>query len=353
MFGLWKVCLAVAATAVLSLAGTANAQITVNGAGASFPAPLYAKWIEKYNINQKAAKLDYAPTGSGAGIKGITDRTILFAGSDAPMTASQEKAAPGKVLHLPTVAGPVVMIYNLPGVANLKLNGEVVADIYLGKIKNWNDGKIASLNAGTTLPNRPITVVNRSDSSGTTFIFTDYLASVSKEWDDKVGKGAAVEWPAAGSVGGAKNAGVAGAVKTTEGAIGYVESAYALTEKLAYATQINKDGKEVKASIEGVEAATAAMVKSFPADLKVSIVNAPGASSYPIAGFTYLLVYEDLSYMKDKAKAQEVVNYIHWCLTEGQKTAADLGYAKLPPEAQAKVLAMLKTVKFDGQPLLK
>lgn len=340
------------AVSLLALAAPARAETKVQGSGATFPAPLYAKWIEAYNKTHPDVKVDYQAIGSGGGIKGITDRTVIFAGSDAPMSADQEKKASAPILHLPTIAGPAVMIYNLPGVkAELSLNAQAIADIYLGKITKWDDAAIKALNPGVELPSKPISVVHRSDGSGTTYIFTNYLAKVSKEWADKVGNATAVEWPA--GQGGKGNDGVAAAVKSTEGAIGYVEFAYAIKNSLAYATQINKDGKPVRASIEGVVAATSNSLSAFPADLKVSITEAPGAESYPICGFTYLLVYEDLSYLKDKTLASSLVNYVQWCVTDGQEMAKDLGYAKLPKEAQDKVLAKLKTIKFDGEPLLK
>ena len=352
MFNLWKLCFAGVAASLLAFASTAHAQTRVQGAGATFPQPLYMKWIEAYNAANPDVKVDYAGGGSGAGIKGITDRTVMYAGSDAPMTADQEKKTPSKVLHLPTVAGPEVMIYNLPDVKEqISLDGATIADIYLGKIKKWNDPAITKLNPNIALPDMPVVVVHRSDGSGTTYIFTNYLAKVSKEWADKVGNATAVEWPL--GLGGPGNKGVAAAVKNTVGTIGYVESAYAAAEKLVFAKQINKDGKTVTASIDGVVAASAASVKEFPADLKVSITDAPGADSYPICGFTYMLVYEDLSYLKDKEAATKLVKFVNWCVTDGQATAATLGYAKLPKEAQDKVIAKLKTIKFDGEALLK
>lgn len=350
---LWKMGLGGVAAALLALTSVAQAETRIQGAGATFPQPLYMKWIETYNAAHPEVKVGYSGGGSGAGIKAITDRTVQFAGSDGPMTADQEKKTPGKVLHLPAVAGPEVMIYNLPEVKEqIKLDGATVAEIYLMKIKSWNDPKIAKLNPGVALPGKPVVVVHRSDGSGTTFIFTNYLAKVSKEWAENVGNATTVEWPA-GQQGGPGNKGVAAAVKNTVGAIGYVEYAYAKSENLTYAKQINKDGKEVVASIEGVVAATSASLQSFPGDLKVSITDASGAESYPICGFTYILVYEDLSYLKDKDAAMKLVNFIQWCMTEGQETAKDLGYAKLPKEAQEKVLAKLKTIKFDGEALLK
>jgi phosphate transport system substrate-binding protein len=351
MWTLWKSCLLAAAAAVLSLTPALRAETRIQGAGATFPAPLYQKWVEAYNKLHPDVKIDYQAVGSGGGIKGITDRTVQFGASDAPMSADQEKAAPAKLLHLPTVAGPEVMIYNLPGVATLKLNGEVIADIYGKKIRTWNDPRIAALNAGVALPASPIVVAHRSDGSGTTYIFTDYLSKVSPEWNEKVGKGTAVEWPVGIAAKG--NDGVAAAVKNTAGGIGYVEYAFAKKNNIPFATQLNKDGKEVPPSIDAINAAAAASLSSFPEDMKVSITNAPGADSYPICGFTYLLVYQDLSYLKDKATAAAVLDFIKWCETDGQEMAADLGYAKLPKDAQTKVLEKLKTIQFNGEALLK
>ena len=348
-----KIALSLVAAATFWTGSTAMAETKVQGSGATFPAPLYAKWIEAYNAAHPDVKVDYQAIGSGGGIKGISDRTVTFAGTDGPMTSDQEKKAPAPILHLPTVAGPEVMIYNLKdlGETPLTLDGATVAGIYLGQIKTWNDPKIAAINAGVALPAKPIVVVHRSDGSGTTFIFTNYLSKVSKEWSEKAGNATAIEWPV--GLGGKGNDGVSASVKSTDGAIGYVEHAYALKNKLAYATQINKDGKAVRASIEGVVAATTNSLASFPADLKVSITDAPGTDSYPICGFTYFLVYEDLSYLKDKNLASSLLNFIQWGVTDGQEMAKDLGYAKLPKEAQEKVIAKLKTIKFDGEALVK
>lgn len=350
MRSIWNTCLIGAVAAVLTLTTGVQAETRIQGAGATFPAPLYAKWIEAYNKSHPDVKIDYQSIGSGGGISGISQRTVTFGASDAPMTDTQEKAAPAKLVHLPTVAGPAVLIYNIPSIKTLKLSGEVVADVYLKKITKWNDPKITAINAGTDLPNSPIVVVHRSDGSGTSFIFTDYLSKVSPEWLDKVGNATAVQWPV--GLGGKGNDGVAAAVKNSPGSIGYVEFAFATKNSLSYATQINKDGKEVTASIDGVIAASTASLTQFPADMKVSIVNASGPDSYPICGYTYLLIYDDLSYLKDKAVATETLNFIKWCETDGQDMAKDLGYAKLPKDAQTKVLEKLKTIKFDGAPLL-
>ncbi len=351
MTTLWKLCMASATAAVLSVTASVRADTRVQGAGATFPAPLYAKWTQTYNNANPDVKVDYSAIGSGGGIKGITDKVVQFAGSDAPMTKEQEAKAPG-ILHLPTVAGPVVLTYNLPELTgDIKLDGEALANIYLNKITKWNDAKLMALNPGLNLPDAPIVVVHRSDGSGTTFVFTNYLSKVSGDWKDNVGNATSVQWPT--GLGGKGNDGVAAAVKNQAGGIGYIELAYALKNKLPFATQINKDGKEVRASVAGVESAIANSVQNFPADLKVSITDASGAESYPICGFTYFLVYSDLSYLKDKTLAQETVNFIQWCETTGQATANELGYAKLPADAQSKVLEKIKAITFEGSPLAK
>lgn len=352
MFPYLKTSFLVAATALALFGGHAWAAdpVRIQGAGATFPAPLYSKWIEEYGKLNPNVKIDYSAVGSGTGIANITNRIVQFGASDAPLTAAQEKAAPAKLLHLPTVAGPAVLIYNIKGVSNLKLNGEVLANIYLKKITKWNDPAITKLNAGTTLPNAPIVVVHRSDGSGTSYIFTDYLSKVSKQWNDDLGPNTAPDWPT--GIAGKGSDGVTAAVKNSEGSIGYVELAYAKKNNLLYATQINKDGKDAPPTIDAVNAAAKAALAKFPDDMKVSITDAPGADSYPISGFTYLLVYEDMSYLKDKTQATETLKFIRWCETDGQAMAADLGYAKLPQDAQDKVVLKLKSIKFDGQPLL-
>ena len=324
---------------------------TIQGAGATFPAPLYAKWVSVFNQNNPEVKLDYQAIGSGGGIKGITDRTVVFGASDGPMTDEQLKTAPGKILHIPTVAGPEVLIYNVPAIKELKLNGEVTAQIYLGEISKWNDAKIAALNPGVALPDLDIAVVHRSDGSGTTWIFTNYLSKVSAAWKTKAGCATSVKWPL--GLGGKGNDGVAAAVKGAEGAIGYVEYAFALNGKFQYATQINKAGKPVRASIEGVVAAAKNAGGEMPEDMRVSITDSAGDDSYPICGFTYLLVYQDLTYLKDKTLAADLLKYINWCEHEGQDMAKDLNYARLSAEMQPKVEEKLKTIVFDGQPVLK
>jgi phosphate transport system substrate-binding protein len=329
--------------------GVRAESIAVQGAGATFPAPLYSHWIDAFNKANPNVKIDYQPNGSGAGIKAITERTVQFAGSDAPMTDKQIAAANGAILHIPTVSGPVVMIYNLPSVKELKLNGEVIAEMYLGTITKWNDPKIAALNSGVELPGKDILPVHRSDGSGTNWIFTNYMCKVSPDFKKKIGNGTAVKF--AIGMGGAKSDGLAAAVKGVEGGIGYAELAYAEKANLPYAAQINKAGKAVKATMEGVIAA-GKNSSEFPADMRLSITDAPGDDSYPICGYTYLLVYQDMSYLKNKDLASAVVNLIQWGLTDGQAMAKP-NYAALAEDVQKKVMAQLKTIVFDGAPLLK
>ena len=340
----------VAACAALTVGMAQAENIEIHGAGATFPAPLYAKWVAEFNKVNAAVKVDYQAIGSGGGIKGITDRTVQFAGSDAPMSDEQLKAAPAKILHIPTVAGPVVLIYKLEGVQSLNLNGETVAEIYLGKITKWNDPKLVALNAGVQLPDKDIVVVHRSDGSGTSWIFTNYLAKVSPDWKKGVGNATSVKWPT--GLGGKGNDGVAQAVQNADGGIGYVEMAYAESAKLLYATQINKAGKGVRATVEGVVEAAKNSAQDFPDDMRVSITDAAGDASYPICGFTYLLVYEDMSYMKNKEQATQLLGFINWAEHEGQELAKP-SYARLPAEVQKKVEAKLKTIVCDGQPILK
>lgn len=324
--------------------------ISIQGVGATFPAPLYAKWIFQYNSTHANVKLDYQALGSGAGIKQITERIAQFGGTDGPMTDEQLKDAPAKILHIPMVAGPEVMVYNLPDIKELKLSGEAVAEIYLGRITKWNDPKLTALNPGVNLPEKDIVVAHRSDGSGTTWIFTNFLCKVSPDWKNRVKNATSVKWPI--GIGGKGNDGVAKVVQTTEGGIGYVELAYAEQSHLQYASQINKAGKVVRASIDGVVAAQK-YITEFPDDMRVSITDEPGDDSYPISGYTYLLIYQDLSYLKNKDQVTELMNYVNWCVHEGQEMAKELNFAPLPDEVQKKVEAELKTVVFDGQPVLK
>jgi phosphate transport system substrate-binding protein len=308
---------------------TALVQLKLNGAGATFPYVIYSKWFDVYH-QKTGIEFNDQSIGSGGGIKQVTEGTVDFGASDAMLTEEQMKEIKDKqgsdVLHIPTVMGAVVVTYNLPAAGkNLKLTPEVLSGIYLGEITKWNDEKIASINPDKSLPDQAILVAHRSDGSGTTNIFTDYLCKVSKTWADKVGKGPSVNWPV--GLGGKGNEGVAGIVKQSEGALGYVELAYAVKNDLPYASLKNKAGRFVEPSFGSVSAAAAGAARNMPADLRVMITDADGKDSYPISGFTWLLIYKD---MKDKAKAKAIVNFLKWAMTTGQSYAKDLYYAPLP-----------------------
>jgi len=328
--------------AVFAGATVAAQNVQINGAGATFPAPIYTKWFSEYNKLHTNVQINYQPLGSGAGIRQVTARTVFFGATDGPMTNEQLQGAPGKILHLPTVLGAVVPVYNIPGVnKELQFTGPVLADIFLGKITKWNDPAIAKANAGVSLPATDIVVAHRSDGSGTTYIWVDYLAKVSPEWKKRVGVNTSVNWPT--GVAAAKNDGVAAVVTQTPGAIGYVELIYALQTKTSYGTVQNMNGKFVKASVDSVTAAADAAAKAMPADFRVSITNPPGDNVYPISSFTWMLFYQD---PKDKAQAKIMNDFMKWALTDGQKFAADLGYAPLPKtvvDMELKALATIKT----------
>jgi phosphate transport system substrate-binding protein len=322
----------------------AGGAIALQGAGATFPYPLYSKWISEFNKRNPNVKIDYQSIGSGGGIKQITEKTVDFGASDSPMNEDQLKAAPG-ILHIPTVLGAVVVTYNLPEVkSTLKLDGPTVADIFLGTIKKWNDPKIAALNPGVTLPETDIAVAHRSEGSGTTGIFVDYLAKVSPEWKQKVGVGTSVQWPV--GIGGKGNEGVSGTVKGQPGAIGYIELIYAKQNNLPYASIKNAAGEFVEPSLESVTAAAAGAAKVMPDDLRLSITNAEGAGAYPISGFTYLLVYKD---QQDEAKGKALADFIWWGLHDGEGMAKDLVYSPLPAEVLAKAEAKAKLLNHNGK----
>lgn len=334
--------LALAIMAATAMAGQASAETLVNGAGATFPYPIYSKWFSEYAKVDPSVKFNYQSIGSGGGIKQITAQTVDFGASDKFLSDAELKAAPGKLIHIPTVMGAVVVIYNIPGVPKgLKLSSEDVADIFLGKITKWNDPKIANDNPGVKLPDQSIVVVHRSDGSGTTSIFTDYLSGVNAEWKSKVGTGSSVKWPV--GLGGKGNEGVAGQVKNTRYAIGYAELAYAFENKLTYATLKNKSDQFVEPSIKSTSAAAAAAAKQMPADYRISLVNQPGKEAYPIVGFTWLLVYEQ---QKDKVKGKKLVEFLEWSLHKGQKMASGLLYAPLPENVQKMVGKTIKTIKY-------
>ncbi len=330
---------AVLAVATFGVVVAGQAQ-QISGAGASFPFPIYAKWFNEYNKLHPNVQINYQSIGSGGGIRQLTAQTVFFGATDGPMTKDQQLAAPGNILHLPTVLGAVVPVYYIQGLtAELKFTGPVLADIFLGKITKWNDPAMAKVNPGVNLPAVDITVVHRSDGSGTTYIFADYLGKVSPEWKKRVGISTALNWPV--GLGGKGNEGVAGLVKQTPGAIGYVELVYALQTKIAYGAVQNMSGKFVRASIESVTSAAAA--SAMPPDFRVSITNAPGDNAYPIASFTWLLVYEN---PKDKAAARTMVEFVKWALTDGQKLAKDLGYAPLPESVVKLEMEALKRIKL-------
>jgi phosphate transport system substrate-binding protein len=322
-------------------AGLAAQATQINGGGATFPNPIYSKWFSEYNKLHPDVKINYQSQGSGFGIQQLTQGTVFFGASDGPMTDEQLKAAPGPILHFPTVLGGVVPVYNIPNVkSDLKFSGQVLADIYLGKITKWNDPSIAKLNAGVTLPATDILVVHRSEGSGTTYIWVDYLSKLSPEFKTKVGVGTSVKWPT--GVGAKGNEGVSGQVSQTPGAIGYVELIYALQTRTSYGSVQNMDGEFVKASVASVTAAAASAASKMPADFRVSITNAPGKGVYPISSFTWLLLYEN---PKDKAQAKTMVDFVKWALKDGQKYCPDLGYAPLPANVVQLELAALAKVK--------
>jgi len=334
---------------LLVLSGCGQRQaLLINGAGASFPYPIYSRWIAEYGKVEKGVKINYQSIGSGAGIQQITAGVIDFGGSDAPMSDEQLKLAPGEILHIPTVLGAVAVIYNLPDMkGKLKITPAILADIYLGRIKKWNDPSLLAVNPGLKLPDSAILVVHRSDGSGTTSIFTDYLSTVSPEWKQKVGKGTSVQWPV--GIGGKGNEGVSKEVQSSAASIGYVELAYALLNNLEYAGVQNKAGKFIGPSLESTTAAAAGAVAAMPEDLRVSIVDPPGEDAYPIAGFTYILVYKEQA---DPAKGKAVAEFLWWAVHEGEKLAAELHYAPLPPEVVKKAEEKLKSINYQGKALL-
>ncbi|MBI3288232.1 MAG: phosphate ABC transporter substrate-binding protein PstS [Elusimicrobia bacterium] len=325
--------------AVLIAAGPAAAQNVLNGAGATFPYPIYSKWFDEYHKAKPELQINYQSIGSGGGIRQITEKTVDFGATDGPMTNQQMFKVDGKILHVPTVLGAVVPAYNLKGVEELKLSGQVLADIFLGKITRWTDPAIAKLNPEAKLPDAPITVVHRSDGSGTTYCFVDYLSKVSAQWKKKVGANTAVNWPV--GLGGKGNEGVAGLVKQTPNALGYIELIYAKQNGIAFASVQNKAGKFVKASVEGVTAAADAAAKSMPKDYRVSITDAPGEETYPISTFTWLLISEKNA----EGKGAILRDFLRWMLKEGQGMAGALGYAPLPSSVNAMVAQTLETIK--------
>jgi phosphate transport system substrate-binding protein len=321
------------------VSATASAQIMINGAGATFPYPIYSKWFDEYAKVDPSVRFNYQSIGSGGGQKQILAQTVDFGASDGPMSDENLSKAPGKILHIPTVAGAVVLTYNLSENPALKLDAVTIAGIFLGQVKKWNDPKLTALNPGTKLPDQEIVVVHRSDGSGTTFIFTDYLSKVSSEWKEKVGNNTSVNWPA--GIGGKGNEGVSGQVKQTPGAIGYVELIYATQNKMPFGEVKNSAGQFVKPTIDSVTAAIA--TANIPDDFRFSMTNAPGKDAYPICGATWLLVYEQ---QKDAAKGKKLVEFLKWAAKDGEKMATDLEYAPLPETLQQRVLKRIDEIKM-------
>ena len=322
------------------LAAPLFGQTTLNGAGATFPNPMYQKWFSEYHKVHPDIQFNYQSIGSGGGIRQVLAQTVDFGASDGPMTDEQLSQAKTKILHIPTVMGAVVPAYNVPGVSGeLKFTPEAISGIFLGKITTWNDPVIAKANPGVTLPNQSIIVIHRSDGSGTTYIFTDYLSKVSSEWQNGPGKGTSVKWPV--GLGGKGNEGVAGMIRQMQGGIGYIELIYAVQNKIDYGSVKNASGTFVKASLDSVTAA-AASAKSMPADFRVSITNAPGKDAYPISSFTWLLIPEK---SKEAAKGKILADFLTWMVDDGQKMTADLTYAPLPGNVAEKVKGAIKLVQ--------
>ncbi len=314
-------------TAVVAVGGTmASAALLINGAGATFPYPIYSKWFDEFRKQYPAAEINYQSIGSGGGIRQVLEGTVDFGATDGPMTEEQLGQAKTPILHLPTVLGAVVATYNLPGVEKLKFSPEALAGIFLGKVQVWNDPLIAKENPGVKLPATAIVPVHRSDGSGTSFVFTDYLSKVSPEWEKGVGRGTSVNWPV--GIGGKGNEGVTGLVKQTPNSIGYVELVYTLQNKLPYAEIRNRTGRYVAPTLESVTAAASAAAAKMPEDFRVSITDPAAAEAYPISSFTWLLIPTRIA---DKGKGEAIKRFLDWMLTQGQSMAAPLNYAPLPP----------------------
>jgi phosphate transport system substrate-binding protein len=311
--------------------------LLINGAGATFPYPLYSKWFSVYHDEHPNISINYQSIGSGGGIRQLLDGTVDFGASDAPMSDEELGKAKTPVVHIPTTLGAVAISFNIPGVKSLKLTSETLSEIYMGKITQWNDPKLTKDNP--KLPNLPIMVTYRSDGSGTTSIFTDYLTKVSSGWSSQVGAGKSVKWPT--GLGGKGNEGVAGLIKQNQGSIGYVELIYSLQNNLSIADLMNKAGKYVKPSIESVTKAAQGSLKDIPSDFRVSITNAEGKESYPISSFTYLLVYQEMP----NPKGMEIIKFLNWAVTKGQNYTAELHYSPLPKPLVEKVKAKIKTLK--------
>ena len=331
--------LTIAALTLAGVSGNAAAQIT--GAGATFPYPIYNKWFSDYAAKTKV-QINYQSIGSGGGVRQITEQTVDFGATDGPMSDEElARAKGGPIMHFPTVLGADVIIYNVPGITrSLRLTGPAIADIFLGKITKWNDTRIATLNPGVRLPNDDILVVHRSDGSGTTYVFTDYLATISPEWASKVGRAKEVKWPV--GLGAKGNEGVAGQVKQTPGSIGYTELAYARQNNLAYAHVQNSAGNFVEPTIASITAAAVGAKLPANTDYRVSIVNAEGKDAYPISSFTWLLIYRNQT---NAAKGKALKDFLRWAYAEGEKSAEALDYAPLPDAMITRLVARLDSIK--------
>jgi phosphate transport system substrate-binding protein len=329
----------VAAALALAGSGHASAQLLINGAGATFPYPIYSKWFDQYSKVDPSVRFNYQSIGSGGGQKQILEGTVDFGATDGPMSDRNLAKASGKILHVPTVAGADVVTYNLPGAPRLRLDGPSIAGIFLGRITKWNDPLLVAQNPGVALPGEDILVVHRADGSGTTYIFVDYLSSVSRDWEKQVGRGPAVKWPA--GLGAKGNEGVTGQIKQMPGAIGYIELVYAIQNQLAYASIKNAAGNYITPSVASVTAALAAA--TVPDDFRFSMVNPPGADVYPIAGATWLLVYQQ---QRDAAKGRKMVEFLKWAMNQGEAMAPRLEYAPLPPALSQRVLAEIGGIKY-------
>ena len=328
-------------------AGSSAGSISLTGAGATFPYPLYSKWFAEYSQVNPEVSINYQSIGSGGGIQQLKAGTVDFGASDAPLSDDELKAMPQPVIHLPMTAGAVVVAYNLAELKQpLRLSGPVLADIFLGKITSWDDPKITGLNPNLRLPTRPIAVVHRSDGSGTSYIFTNYLKAVSNEWSDKVGAGKSVNWPV--GIGGKGNEGVTGVVKQTPSAIAYLELAYAQQNKIPYAQMQNQAGRFIEPTVASTAAAAAGAAAQMKEDVRISIVNSPGRDAYPIAGFTYILIYREQA---DRTEGQALVNFLDWAVHAGQQYAQPLAYAPLPAAVVQLNEAALKSVTVNGQPM--
>ena len=345
-----KFSLVVFASVLVCLAALAlgcNKAVRLQGAGATLPNPLYQKWLSEYTKLNLDVRIDYQSIGSGGGIKQIKEGTVDFGASDSPMSDDDLKSAKAEILHVPTVLGAVVLTYNLEGVSQpLRFSPDVIADIFLGKIKKWDDARIKAENPGANLKSMDLIVVHRSDGSGTSAVFTDYLSKVSPEWKEKVGKGTSPNWPV--GLGGKGNEGVTGQVKATPNTIGYVELAYAIQNKFPVALIKNKSGNFVEPSFDAVTAAASESIATTPDDLRVSITDASGASAYPIASYTYILVYKD---QKDAAKGKALVDFLWWGIHDGEKFAKDLNYAALPTEIVKRAETKINSITLGGKAL--